>query len=112
MGPPMAPVTPAGVATQVLPTGSAPVPHPAAPHGPAAIPHTGPAIQPRLDASMSMPIAARRPWGLIVVVLLIDIGLAVAGSILLKQGLATASTGSAAPAAASGAPAAGTTTSQ
>jgi hypothetical protein len=34
-----------------------------------------------------MPIAARRPWRLITVVLLVDIGLAVAGTWLLTQGL-------------------------
>jgi hypothetical protein len=49
-------------------------------------------------ASISMPIAARRPWGLIAAVLLLDIGLAVAGSWLLSQGLHHKSgTGSAAP---------------
>jgi hypothetical protein len=45
-----------------------------------------------------MPIAARRPWGLIAAVLVLDIGLAVAGSWLLSQGLRhKPSTGSAAP---------------
>jgi len=58
---------------------------------------------------MSMPITARRPWGLIIVVLLIDIGLAVTGAILLSKGLATASTGSATPSTGSAVPRAGTT---
>jgi hypothetical protein len=39
------------------------------------------------DPSLSLPIAARRPWGLIFVVLVIDAGLAVAGILLLAQGL-------------------------
>jgi hypothetical protein len=34
-----------------------------------------------------MPIPARRPWGLIVVVLVIDIALAAAGAWMLSQGL-------------------------
>jgi hypothetical protein len=36
---------------------------------------------------MSMPIVARRPWALIVIVLLIDLGLAATGVWLLTQGL-------------------------
>src|SRR5215468_4795597 len=40
------------------------------------------------DPSLSLPIAARRPWGLILVVLLLDICLAVAGVLLLREGLA------------------------
>lgn len=40
------------------------------------------------DPSLSLPIAARRPWGLILVVLLLDAGLAVAGVLLLREGLA------------------------
>jgi hypothetical protein len=40
------------------------------------------------DPSLSLPIAARRPWGLILLVLLIDIGLAVTGVLLLREGLA------------------------
>jgi hypothetical protein len=42
---------------------------------------------PALDPSLSLPIAARRPWALIAVVLLIDLGLAVAGVWLLTRGL-------------------------
>lgn len=38
------------------------------------------------DPSMSMPMVARRPWGLILVVLLIDVGLAVAGGVMLSRG--------------------------
>jgi hypothetical protein len=34
-----------------------------------------------------MPTIARRPWGLIVVVLIIDAALAVAGALMLSQGL-------------------------
>jgi hypothetical protein len=43
--------------------------------------------RPPIDPSLSLPIAARRPWALIVIVLLIDLGLAVAGIWLLTQGL-------------------------
>lgn len=39
------------------------------------------------DPSRSMPIIARRPWRLIIVVLLIDLGLAAAGGWLLSEGL-------------------------
>ena len=34
-----------------------------------------------------MPIVAQRPWGLIIVVLLIDLGLAIAGGLMLAAGL-------------------------
>jgi zinc ribbon protein len=45
-------------------------------------------IGPRsVDPSLSLPTAARRPWALILVVLLIDLGLAVAGVWMLTQGL-------------------------
>ena len=40
-----------------------------------------------IDPSLSLPIAARRPWALIVVVLLIDLGLAGAGIWMLAHGL-------------------------
>jgi hypothetical protein len=40
------------------------------------------------DASRSLPIQARRPWGLMLAVLAIDVGLAVAGAWMLHQGLA------------------------
>jgi len=39
------------------------------------------------DPSVSLPIAARRPWGLIIVVLLLDVGLATAGAWMLNEGL-------------------------
>lgn len=39
------------------------------------------------DPGLSLPIATRRPWTLIVVVLLIDLGLATAGIWMLTQGL-------------------------
>lgn len=39
------------------------------------------------DPSLSMPMVARRPWGLIVIVLVIDLGLAIAGGWMLAQGL-------------------------
>jgi zinc ribbon protein len=62
----------------------------AGPPGP--IPHSGP--RPIVegpfggpDASAAMPVVARRPWGLIAVVLLFDVGLAVAGAWMLAQGL-------------------------
>jgi hypothetical protein len=40
-----------------------------------------------IDPALSLPIAARRPWALIVVVLLIDLGLAGAGIWMLAHGL-------------------------
>jgi hypothetical protein len=63
----------------------APAPAPAvvAPSAPARS-FTGRAVE---DPSLSLPIAARRPWGLIIAVLLIDVGLAVAGGWLLSHGL-------------------------
>jgi hypothetical protein len=39
------------------------------------------------DPSLSLPTPARRPWALIFVVLVIDIGLAVSGAWMLYQGL-------------------------
>jgi hypothetical protein len=42
---------------------------------------------PSNDPALSLPIAARRPWALIVVVLLIDLGLAGAGIWMLARGL-------------------------
>jgi len=50
------------------------------------------------DPSLSMPIVAQRPWGLIIVVLLIDLGLAIAGGWMLAAGLgARSGAGSTAP---------------
>jgi hypothetical protein len=40
-----------------------------------------------IDPALSLPIAARRPWTLIVVVLVIDLGLAAAGIWMLAHGL-------------------------
>jgi hypothetical protein len=48
------------------------------------------------DPSLSLPIAARRPWALIALVLVIDLGLAVSGAWMLSQGLGDR-TGRAAP---------------
>jgi hypothetical protein len=39
------------------------------------------------DPALSLPVAARRPWALIIVVLLIDLGLAAAGIWMLTQGV-------------------------
>ncbi|HEY4244626.1 MAG TPA: hypothetical protein VGM88_32655 [Kofleriaceae bacterium] len=58
-----------------------------------------PSMAPRASASrapapapsLSMPVRARRPWGLIFVVLAIDLALAGTGGWLLSQGLAAAS---------------------
>lgn len=76
-----------------------PIP-PSAPH-PISAPHAyAPAAPAVGESSVSLPVAARRPWGLIAVVLLIDIGLAVAGIWLLSQGLGSSS-GAAAGAGAS-----------
>ena len=45
-----------------------------------------------------MPIVARRPWGLIITVLLIDVGLAISGGWMLAAGLgARSGAGSTAP---------------
>src|SRR5690349_240149 len=61
----------------------------AAPNGARSAPR---AQTPPIDEpSMSMPIVARRPWGLIIVVLVIDIGLAAAGAWMLSQGLGESS---------------------
>jgi zinc ribbon protein len=49
------------------------------------------------DPAMSLPIAARRPWALIVVVLLIDLVLAAAGIWMLTQGLGERSSRPASP---------------
>ena len=87
------PYTPQG------PSISSPRP-PTAPPSPAATPRSdvyaalSPNGRPRPqlvvvdDPSLSLPIAARRPWGLIAIVLLLDIGLAVTGVLLLREGLA------------------------
>ena len=48
------------------------------------------------DPSLSLPIPARRPWALIALVLVIDLGLAVSGAWMLSQGLGDR-TGRAAP---------------
>jgi hypothetical protein len=50
------------------------------------------------EPSLSMPMVARRPWGLIIVILLVDLGLAVAGGWMLNEGInGKPSAGSAAP---------------
>jgi len=60
---------------------------------PASSPPNGSAKQlpPRPRTSqlddLSMPMVARRPWGLIILVLLIDIGLGVTGVLMLNEGL-------------------------
>jgi hypothetical protein len=40
------------------------------------------------EPSMSMPVVARPRWGLIILVLLLDVGLAAAGAVMLQKGLA------------------------
>jgi hypothetical protein len=64
------------------------------PTSPAPRPPNGSTRQPPLrpptqldDPSMSMPMVARRPWGLIVFVLLLDLGLGIAGAWMLREGL-------------------------
>jgi hypothetical protein len=54
---------------------------------PASIPPTNAGYAPR-EPSMSMPIVPQARWGLIVFVLLLDIGLAAAGAVMLQKGLA------------------------
>ena len=90
-----APASAPGVPRPITAPPSAPAPRP---NAAAADPYAAPAApssargRPQLlvidDPSLSLPIAARRPWGLILVVLLIDIGLAVTGVLLLREGLA------------------------
>ncbi|MEO6776776.1 MAG: AgmX/PglI C-terminal domain-containing protein [Kofleriaceae bacterium] len=59
--------------------------------GPASIPpntyRANAAFTPR-EASLSMPVVARARWGLIAVVLVLDLGLAAAGAVMLQKGLA------------------------
>jgi eukaryotic-like serine/threonine-protein kinase len=86
-----------GSAAPVRPSTTPPLaPAPRAPEGraPAAAPappSPRPSPRPQAvvvdDPSLSLPIAARRPWALIAVVLLIDLGLAAAGVWMLTQGL-------------------------
>ena len=99
-----APITAPGVVApravpgaQFLPPAASPAPRPlaggsAAPARPptaAASPWPSPRPQAVVmeDPALSLPIAARRPWALILVVLLIDLGLAAAGIWMLAQGL-------------------------
>jgi hypothetical protein len=60
-----------------------------APNGSARQAVPRPRTLPIDDPSMSMPMVARRPWGLIIVVLLIDTGLAIAGGWMLSEGLSS-----------------------
>ncbi|MEO8549618.1 MAG: AgmX/PglI C-terminal domain-containing protein [Kofleriaceae bacterium] len=60
-------------------------------HGPASIPpgvYRAPSPSRVGEPSMSMPALPRTRWGLVVLVLLMDLGLATAGAILLQRGLA------------------------
>jgi hypothetical protein len=65
-----------------------------APQTPKSIPPTNARMYGRAqspaarDPSMSMPVVARPRWGLIILVLLLDVGLAAAGAIMLQKGLA------------------------
>ncbi|HET9992327.1 MAG TPA: AgmX/PglI C-terminal domain-containing protein [Kofleriaceae bacterium] len=68
-----------------------------APQGPASIPpntYRAPSIPPTnagyasREPSMSMPAMPQTRWGLISIVLLLDIGLAAAGAVMLQKGLA------------------------
>lgn len=75
---------------------------------PGSIPPTNNAYASR-EPSMSMPALPQTRWGLIAVVLLLDIGLAAAGAVMLEKGLAKpdasatpAGDGSAKPAATTG----------
>ena len=56
--------------------------------------YAGPAPAParpmRSEPSLSMPMVARRPWGLIALVLVIDVALAAAGAWMLSQGIGDA----------------------
>jgi hypothetical protein len=83
--PPIAPVAPP--MARAAPEPFAPEPYAAsAPSAPRSAPR--PQIAIVHDASRSLPIQARRPWGLMLAVLAIDVGLAVAGAWMLDQGLA------------------------
>ena len=71
--------------------GSQPPAPRANPTPPPGRPITAP-VPVRIDEpSLSLPTVARRPWGLILFVLLIDVGLAIAGGWMLSAGLSTPS---------------------
>ncbi|MGE0867958.1 MAG: zinc-ribbon domain-containing protein [Kofleriaceae bacterium] len=74
--PAMASPMPSAMPTEELPTVRQPAPR-AAP---------GPALPP-VAASTPLPSVPRRRWGVIAVVLIIDLGLAIAGGLMLKAGL-------------------------
>jgi hypothetical protein len=85
--PPPAPSPPRAVSSAPpsgYQNGRAPIAAAPAPHAPpaSAVTFGGP--------SSALPVVARRPWGLIVAVLLLDTGLAVAGAWMLREGLASA----------------------
>jgi hypothetical protein len=95
---PFAPI--AGAAPRVIhatpaPPSAAAAPPPAAPDRTGAAPpgarrSPSPPVDRRPgldDAGASMPIVARRPWGLITAVLVVDLGLAAAGAWMLSAGL-------------------------
>ena len=85
-------------ATNASPSGYANPPPGKAPNGSAN--HAPPRARTAQidDPSLSMPIVARRPWGLIIAVLLIDVGLAISGGWMLAAGLgARSGAGSTAP---------------
>jgi hypothetical protein len=86
---------PGGGPRPVPPAAYAPAPQPSAPP-PRAISSAPPAVQATArppngsqldDPSLSMPIVARRPWGLIIFLLLLDLGLGAAGIWMLIEGL-------------------------
>jgi hypothetical protein len=100
--PPGGPARPlaGGSAAPARPPTAPPIAPAARPEGYAAVPPS-PRSSPRpqavvvADPALSLPIAARRPWALIIVVLLIDLGLAAAGIWMLTQGLSERSNRSA-----------------
>lgn len=57
------------------------------PNGSARQPQVSPRTSQLDDPSLSMPIVARRPWGLIIFLLVLDLGLGAAGIWMLSEGL-------------------------
>jgi hypothetical protein len=83
---PPAVYSPVATPAPLSPPSSPPSAPPHAPNGMRAA--TGRPAMPQLDEpAASMPTAARRPWALIIAVLVIDIALASAGAWMLSEGL-------------------------
>jgi len=83
-------IAPAAPAASIAPASPRPATAPVYAGGPGPTPPRSsprPQIAVVDDPSLSLPMPARRPWGLIFVVLIADLGLAVSGAWMLAQGL-------------------------